>query len=204
MTATETITPLQRFDVKALAAKTTDELWEELAEGVRIRAEHLRYLAALWSELDSRGEDMSRLRGGACSYLPLIASGAVLPDVVERYLGKPACRAIASLPIAKQQELIADDAAVPLAVYQDSTWTHRRIPVNSLTKSQVELVFDNGAIRSQSEQVAMLTVTRPLQPKRKAATVGRVTVANGVVRIGRAVAPIADVVGALRAAGEVE
>jgi hypothetical protein len=202
MTATEVFANAQRFAVPELHARLTDELWTELVEGLRLRADHLRYLAAVWKELESRGEDMTRLRGGACAYLPLIASGAVLPEVVERYLGKPVCRAIASLPVERQAELVADDAAVPLAVYEERAWTHRRIPVNSLTRSQVDVVFGDGRVRDQSEQIALLTVpARPQKITSKPITVGKVTLGNGVVRIGRQVAPLDDLIRAMRSAG---
>ena len=50
--------------VEEIDAETTAELRAGLAQALEVTARHLTYLAALWRELERRGEDLSGLRGG--------------------------------------------------------------------------------------------------------------------------------------------
>ena len=57
-----------------LVAMPTPDLREELARALTITADSLMYLAAVWKELEQRGEDLSDLRTGLGVYVPLIAA----------------------------------------------------------------------------------------------------------------------------------
>ena len=52
----------------------TPTLRGELARALTVTAETLEYLAAIWRELERRGQDLSELRKGMGQYLPLIAA----------------------------------------------------------------------------------------------------------------------------------
>jgi hypothetical protein len=190
---------LEADDLTRIQAMDTAALWEELENGFRVTARHLLYLAAVWRELESRGEDLSRLRTGIAAYLPLIAGGAVLPETVVRFVGKQhLLRRIAALPGDKQEELLGR-GTVPLAVYQDGGYTDRFIPLNEVTPSMAKVIFGDRCIRSLPEQVARLSApSRPLKPHRPPKR-GKLRAdrERGVILFGKKQLAPADVLAAL-------
>lgn len=187
--------------VPAIADMTTDDLRAELATALGLSARSLLRTAAIWAELERRGEDLSPLRSGIMAYLPLIAAGAVLPETVVLFAGSQThLRAVASLP-ADQQRRIADGEPVPMAVNQGGQFTFRLLPVHALTASQVRQVFGERCVRSEAEQIALLTAQSPdpaagpgRPPKRGKATADR---KQGLIRVGRYEVPAADALAAL-------
>jgi hypothetical protein len=179
---------------------TTEELRAELAQSLGLTARHLLHLAAVWKELENRGEDLSDLRSGIGAYLPAIAAGTVLPETVVRYAGQPTLlRAVAALTPHEQHRL-AEGGTVPLVVASGSGYTPRMLPAHALTAPQVRQVFGDRSIRNEAEQIALLTavVDRPAKPG-KSPKRGRVRADRDkrLIRIGRSVAPVGDVVAAL-------
>lgn len=188
-----------------IKAMTTDELWRELEGGFTETAAILRRLGSVWRELESRGEDMTRVRTGIPAWLPLLAGGHVDADVFVRFCGhKHLMSAVSLLPTEQQVELMKAGHA-PLAVFQGGEWTVRMVPLSAATQSQVEVIFDRRkrCVRSQAEQVAILSAPKPSWKPGRPTRMGKVVVdrAAGTVRIGRSLAPIQDVIGALRAEG---
>lgn len=102
-----------QLDVTRLSAVDTAALRDALRDGLRMTVSHLVYVAAIWKELESRGEDLSALRQGIGAFLPAIAAGEVLPETVVAFAGKPATlKVVAKLPPAEQRA-IADGTAKP-------------------------------------------------------------------------------------------
>lgn len=96
-----------RLDVKRLTDVDTSILKRELADGLRLTTDHLNYLAAIWGELERRGEDLSNLRIGVGTYLSKIATGKLLADVVVKYAGEPmTINRLAVHDISVQQSVI--------------------------------------------------------------------------------------------------
>lgn len=190
-------------DIERIPAMDTDELRAELARALSITARNLLYLAAIWKELDSRGVDLSGLRSGLTAYLPLIASGKVLPEVVVQFAGSiTLLRAVTGLPPEVQRKL-ASGESVSVAVRYNGAITHRMLPPAALTARQVRQVFAPTHIRTEAEQLAHLSDPPAVESPRKPVTMGSVVVDRqaGTVRIGRVIAPVEDVLKALRAAG---
>lgn len=186
---------------------TTPELWQEIESGFSLTAKYLTYLAYIWRELEARGEDMSRMRAGVPAYLPLIASGAVIPEVVVQLHGIAHMMELVSLlPSEKQIELL-EAGTVSLAVFATSGYTHRMIPLCEVTLSQAKLIFHKRQrrMRSIEEQVRVLATPEPVLPLRKPKkSVSNRCVADaktGTVRIGKATAPAIDMLTAMREAG---
>ena len=91
----------------------TADLRAELSTALRLTVRHLIYLAAIWRELESRGEDLSELRSGIGAYVASIAAGRVIPETVVAFADRPATlRRVAALPVAEQRA-IASGAPVP-------------------------------------------------------------------------------------------
>lgn len=192
-------------DLDRIRGMDTATLREELASALKITARQLVYLAAVWKELESRGEDLSALRTGLVAYLPHIAAGTVVAEAVVAFAGNHVLlRAVTALPPEEQKRLAAG-ASVRLVVKQGEQFTHRMLPCSALTASQVRQVFAPRAVRTEAEQIALLEDTatpwkagRPV--KRGNVVADRKT---GTVRIGRSEAPAKDVIDALKKAGMV-
>lgn len=108
--------PAGVLDVTRLADVPTAELRDALRDGLRLTVSHLAYVAHLWRELESRGEDLTPLRQGIGAWLSEIGSGRVLPETVVKFIGTPAVlRKVAVLPVAEQRD-IADGKQPPPVV----------------------------------------------------------------------------------------
>lgn len=152
-----------------LHVMTTEELRSELARAIRVTAETLVYLAAIWEELERRGEDLSSLRSGVSAYLPMIASGRADPAAVVAYAGQPTLlRAITQMPLEEQARLAAG-GDVPLVILDENgNRATKNIAPVMLSAAEVRRVFAPGAIRSPQEQARILEAqqTRRRPPKR--------------------------------------
>lgn len=144
-----------------LQEMTLEELRAELARCVRATAESLVYLAAIWAELESRGEDLSALRTGLSAYLPLIASGRADPAAVVAFAGQPTLlRAIVQLPIAEQQRLAAGGMVPVVVQTPEGVEAEREIAPTMLSAAEVRRVFAPGVVRSPAEQSQILRLSR--------------------------------------------
>jgi hypothetical protein len=178
---------------------STDALKQELAEGLRLTAGHLRRMACIVAELETRGVDLTDLKIGLLGYLRRIAAGQVLPEVVVRFAEHPLLiQRIATLPLPDQERL-ANGEHVQLAVVgPDGTIAHRMADPCSLVGKQVNQVFSVGAIRTVSSQVLLLEARRAEPPKQREVR-RRVSSdrERGGITVGRAFASQADVLAAL-------
>lgn len=199
MTPTDLAVPAA--DLDRVRALDTPALRAELAAALGHTARHLLYLAAVWQELERRGEDLSDLRGGIGHYLPLIAAGVVIPETVVRFAGQPTVlRAVAGLPPAEQRRLVVTGEPVPLVVRQGDAYTHRLLPVHALSAAQARQVFGDRCVRTETEQVALLTgpaagPEKPGRPPKRGRL--RADPERGVVRVGQSPIPVGDLVAAL-------
>jgi hypothetical protein len=144
-----------------LAALDTPSLRAELGRALRVTAESLVYLAAIWHELENRGEDLASLRTGLSAYLPLIASGRADPQAVVAFAGQPTLlRAIIQLPIAEQQRLAAGGTITIVIQTPEGEEAQREVSPTLLSAAETRRVFAPGVVRSPAEQSRMLRVSR--------------------------------------------
>ncbi|EAX7621589.1 hypothetical protein KWA75_004590, partial [Salmonella enterica] len=151
-----------------LSTVSTDVLRQELTRGLEITARHLYHLAKIWRELESRGEDLSDIRHGLLSYLPLIAGGKIIPEIVINYAGqKTLLAALAAMPLSVQRQ-IADTGYVDTV---SDTGEVVAVPVASLRAAEISKIFDfnAGSVRTAQEQIAV-KASEPGTPKRKPVT----------------------------------
>ena len=189
-----------------LSVLTISELRTELTREIGDFAQRLIRLAAVWIELEKRGEDLSDLRSGLNVYLPAIAAGTVLADTVVRFSGRPQLlKAIAQLTPTHQQELL-DKGTVPLVISEHGKYSHRMLPVHALSSPQIRQVFGERTIRTEGEQIAILSRPVVTWKPGKIASRGNVHVdrSAGTVRIGRSIAAADDIIAALRACGMIQ
>jgi uncharacterized protein (DUF433 family) len=162
--------------------------------------------AQIWRELTDLGDDLSDLRSGLLVYLPAIAAGTILPETVVRFAGQPTLlRAVTALTPDEQRRLTTDGTVSVVSRVGD-TYSHRPLPVSALTTTQIKQVFASRSIRTESEQVALLSSPPPRVKPNRPIRRGKIEVdaTAGTVRIGNSSAAVPDVLHALAAAGLIE
>jgi hypothetical protein len=144
----------QQTDV---ASRTTEELLAELASSLEVTARHLVRLAAVWSELERRGVDLSKLRSGLRLWLPMIAAGKLAAEAVVQFAGQSMLlRALAELPLQRQRDLARGEEVVVVTLGPAGGFASEKIPAHRLIAADIGLVFDKGHIRTAEEQIPLL------------------------------------------------
>lgn len=183
---------------------SVQQLRAELARSLTMSAQHLAYLATIWSELELRGEDLSDLRTGLAVYLPQIAAGRLDASAVIRFAGAPTVlRSISTLPLDEQRALAAGKTVEVLTIDAGGKYTTRATPAYALTASQARMVFASEKIRSVTEQIAIFDATRASAARRtRPGPDGKVRYdsKSDLLRIGRSSATVGEIVAALAAA----
>jgi hypothetical protein len=129
---------------------TVDQLRAELANHVRLTAEHVARMAVIWTELERRGEDMKALRMGLSRFLPAVAAGKLVPEAVVHLSGNMAAlRAIGSLIPEEQRRLLSEGA---LPVERDGSIV--AVPLLALSSDDTRRAIDPvaGRVIPPSEQ----------------------------------------------------
>ncbi len=183
---------------------SVQQLRAELARSLTMSAQHLAYLATIWSELEKRGEDLSDLRTGLAVYLPQIAAGRLDASAVIRFAGQPTVlRSISTLPLDEQRALAEGKSVEVLTIGHDGGYTATSMPAYALTATQARMVFDTEKIRSITEQRAIFDTTRVSAARRaRPGQDGKVRYDSkaDVLRIGRSSATVGEVLAALAVA----
>jgi hypothetical protein len=190
-----------------LQAMSTEELRGELARSLQLNASQLLHLAAVWRELERRGEDLSDLRSGMGAYLPMIAAGRLDANAVVKFAGQTTIlRALIDLPIERQRAIIADTPIDVVVLDAAGESQIKALPAYTLTAAQVRQVFAPGRLRDTKEQEAVLlqTVTRKRKARAIAGTGQRVRydASADTLVVGRQRVAVGDVLGALVVAGD--
>lgn len=187
-----------------LSAMSTQTLRGELARALTMTAHTLRRLAAIWRELERRGEDLTDLRTGLAVYLPMVAAGQLSADAVIRFAGQPLMlRTISTLPPEQQESLARGDVVEVLTQAQDGTWTGVQISAHAMTMPQARLLIGPGGLRSVEEQRAQVESAKVTKARStRLATESRVRFdpKTDTIRIGNVKAPAGEVIGAIAAA----
>jgi len=167
-------------EVAEIAALDTPRLRAELSRALTITAHGLAYLAAVWAELERRGEDLSDLRSGLAVYLPAIAAGRLAPEAVVQFAGQSTLlRRVMSLPVDEQRRLAAGEPLPVVVATPDGELVERRLPARALAARQIAQVFDDyGRVRTPIEQrqVAQQQRRPPARPASAAAVRGALAV----------------------------
>lgn len=172
-----------------LANLSTQSLRDELARALTLSAHTLQRLAIIWQELERRGEDLSDLRTGLASYLPLIAAGQLDAEVVVRFAGnKTLLGSISRLPVSEQHRLATGGNVEILTFAEDGSEIITPVPAHALSATQARQIFADGWIRNPEEQRAVVVQRRTrnqsprLDEKPRKVAVDRKT---GTIKIGR-------------------
>ncbi|WP_375592118.1 hypothetical protein [Chitiniphilus eburneus] len=170
-----------------LSSMSTQQLRTELAKILQVSAKQLIYMAAVWAELERRGEDLTDLRRGLGQYLPMIAAGALDAEAVVRHAGNTTLlKALATLPVPEQRRLLADGHLRVLELDESGQPVERLRPLPELPATEIRRLIHGGRVIPIEEQhvTATTTATASNQPWR---------VEGSFLVVGRTRIPIADI-----------
>ena len=161
---------LSQSDIKQASI---EQLKVELSRSLKLTSEYLVYMAMIWSELNSRGEDLSALKSGLFEYIPLIAVNQLDASLVIEFAGnKTLLSCLARLPIEQQKE-IAQSKSVPFIELSDKGGKiEKKLDLATAKANQIYQVFGGEyGFRDPDQQYMLLKAKtkaqRPAKPKRK-------------------------------------
>ncbi|MGO3120353.1 MAG: hypothetical protein ACTIJH_07520 [Moraxellaceae bacterium] len=161
---------IQLLEVSEIAGASTDQLKQEFAKSLKITADRLAYMASIYSELTSRGVDMSGIKGGLMEYMPLIASDQLDARLVIEYAGnKTLLSYLAKLAKDKQLALIENPVVKVVSIGDNDEKEVQDVSLDSIRAGQIFQVFDAnaGSIRDEEEQYKQLLVKSSNKKKGK-------------------------------------
>lgn len=191
-------------DSRSLAAVSTGDLWDELSRAIGVTAKAIARLAMIWVELEKRGEDLSDVKFSLRSFLPMVATGRLLPEAVAALAGQTRkLRLLSDLSVHDQGRLLG---GAPVEVFKPGGCEEK--PFLDTTLSEAALVIRGGVIRTAAEQELAVKARDKVSSsaKKRALRRGRphrisVDRENGMLRVGAVSAPLEDVLAALRISG---
>jgi hypothetical protein len=130
---------------------TTPQLWTEMKAVVGRTADNLKRMAEIWVELEARGEDLSGYRNPMLSFLPEVASGKLLPEILLRFGSNVSIiSTLSSLVVEDQRKLVSHpDTRVTVLQHDGKT---RKASITDLRIPELRQVFGDGRIRTVKEQ----------------------------------------------------
>jgi len=146
---------------------STQELKQELGRALDITADYLSYLAQIWRELESRGEDLSSLRGGLMSYLPMIANNRVDAHIVVNYAGqKTLLAALTKLPIEEQRRVAESGYVTVARSDEDGHQQEMQVKLTELRSADIHRVFSDSGIRTPEQQAKEQATIENKKPRK--------------------------------------
>lgn len=127
----------------------TKKLWETFRGVLARTSDSIKELAVIWVELERRGEDLTPYRNPMFSYLPAVASGKLLPEVLVRFGAyPPVLDAVARVATPYQESLMRDGKVA--VMHADGTTRMARVA--DMRISELRQVFSGGRIQEPHEQ----------------------------------------------------
>lgn len=193
---------MKKANQAELTKLSVQELRKELANGLTMTAAGLAYMAAVWGELERRGEDMGELRVGMGRLLPLIASGRLAAEAVVAFAGRPIIlRYLEGMDI-KLQRRLADGEMIP--VYLQGEKEPQAMPLVRIPPKAIPHVIRDGVICTPAEQRLAMSPKKRTPERAQPRYSAVVNKSERTIKIGNTSAPIATVTAALaEAAGRV-
>lgn len=186
-----------------VADMSIPELRAELANALTVTAVGLARAAAIWTELNNRGEDIP-LRSGLSIWLPRIAAGALAAEAVVAFAGqRMLLHRMVGMPLDEQRRLAAGGKITVAAANEAGEIVHESRAVASLSSREVTLAIADGTVRPLDAQTRSLAAKRPRRKRasRTSAAIIRADTARGLLQIGRSSVAPDDIVDALARLG---
>ena len=179
----------------------TAVLREALYDAIGVTVSAIQRVAAIWAELERRGEDLSDIKFALAAYMRPVQAGRLLPEAVAQLAGRRrTLDAVASLPIEDQRRLIKGEAIEVV-----STDRTRHKTLDEMTFPEIGRVIRDGMIRTVEEQRAGIErmETRRRLPGRRRGPKPRILVDTDTaeVTVGDKTVSIDALLAALKEAG---
>lgn len=144
-----------------LTRMETTALKEALAKSITITSQAVAYMAAVWNELERRGEDLSALRSGISAYLPMVASGHLDAEAVVAFAGQRMVLAsVATLPLEEQRRLARGGTVSVLLETGEGEFAESDLPLNKIPPMAIRRVIADGRIAATDEQRSRIAPPR--------------------------------------------
>jgi hypothetical protein len=183
-----------------LTAWHIDDLRSELARCLTLTAQTLVRAAAVFVELERRGEDLSELRKGWGWTFPMIASGQLAAEAVVRFCGMTChLKALIGLPLDRQRKIAAGEPIE--VVMRDDPKVTVQLPLKQVRADLLPVVFQNGELLPPDVQRANLqTQAKALRKQEQTpARTYHVRKVGDTLKVGNSIAKVGDVLEALTA-----
>ena len=165
-----------------LTGQTTETLLAELQKSIRITAERIAYMAAIWTELESRGVDLSAYRTALTQMLPRVARGQVAPGLLVRCLGNiTLLDRLAHRPIERQEAAL--DETIDLVRMRNYQPVVNRVPIAELTARDARIALDESTGEPIPADQQIRSITR--SPRQRKLLTPTVQIDGDAVVIGR-------------------
>lgn len=185
-------------DRPQLTAMTTADLRKELSQAIGLTARAIAHVAVIWNELTRRGEDLTGYKFALADYMGRVANGQLLPEAVAQLAGRVRTLSlVAELPVAEQRRLIE---GAPVEIVTDDGIVEKALA--DLSWTEAARVIRNGHVVTPKEQEIALSRMRASKRRPRTGRPFKIAIDDdrGMLRIGRAEAPVERVIAALRAA----
>lgn len=152
----------------AVKLMTVPELLIALKERFTHVSETIMEMAVIWAELECKGYHTSEITTPFLSFLPDVASGKLVPEILLRYASNPGLVAVLSRLNPEDQRPLADPNALLSVANHEGKAESKRVHEVPLFQFERQLIHEReGRIRTIAEQQSYL----PAAPKARAAYV---------------------------------
>ncbi|KXZ72117.1 hypothetical protein [Acinetobacter venetianus] len=179
---------LVEINENQLLTLSNDQLIEEFKSSLSITVHHIQKMAVIWKILTERGVDLSAWKKGLLEFLPQIATGNLLPEVITEFAGqKNLILTLSRIPTQKQKLLLDAGTVQKLDITGDNQEIVKDVELTDLKNSDLAQVFKENDIRDVGEQRLYLlknSLTKPKEDKTKRKTLRKVEISGKYLLIG--------------------
>jgi hypothetical protein len=188
--------------IKDYSKLSTPDLHARLKRSLEASAAGLYEAAAIWSELNRRGEAPSA--SGIMQWLRRIATGELAAEAVVSFAGQDSLLiGLVGMPLDQQRKYAAGEAITVATFDADGGTVTEEKPLLQLSAREVKLAIDRGQVRPVKAQINSLKRSRTASkttPHYSTVTVQADLVA-GVLVVGHARVSPSELAVALRSLG---
>ncbi|MDC5352086.1 hypothetical protein NRA49_15360 [Acinetobacter baumannii] len=179
---------LVKINENELSALSTEQLFNEFKSSLSITAHHIQKMAVIWKILTQRGVDLSAWKKGLLEFLPQIATGNLLPEVLTEFAGqRNLILTLSRIPTDKQKKLLETGKIQKLDITEDDQEIVTDVELANLKNADLALVFKENDIRDIGEQRLYLlknSISKPKEDKVKRKTFRKVEVSGKYLLVG--------------------
>ena len=179
---------LVEINENELSALSNEQLFNEFKSSLSITVSHIQKMSVIWKILTQRGVDLSAWKKGLLEFLPQIATGNLLPEVLTEFAGqRNLILTLSRIPTDKQKVLLEIGKIQKLDITEDNHEIVTDVELTNLKNADLALVFKENDIRDISEQRLYLlktSITKTKEDKVKRKTLRKIEISDKYLLIG--------------------